>query len=179
MICQMCKHEWCWACNEDFPVHTPECPNYHLYLEILEFQGLNGQEIHHEGWGWFNSGRRASALYWICSFFFLLIIALPLVVLINCLLSPCYTLVMLVSCLRIDRSRFRKCYCIFIVTFLALLLYVSIPVIFCLVTLPQIFIFAVKKILELKQLCKNKCRFYRRLGITPIMNKYFDKIGLR
>lgn len=21
MTCQICGHEWCWACNEDFPVH--------------------------------------------------------------------------------------------------------------------------------------------------------------
>lgn len=31
MICPMCKHEWCWICKQDFPVHTPECPNFHLY----------------------------------------------------------------------------------------------------------------------------------------------------
>ena len=37
MICQMCKHEWCWICKSDFPVHTSECPNYQTYLELLEF----------------------------------------------------------------------------------------------------------------------------------------------
>lgn len=37
MICQVCKHEWCWVCKEDFPVHKEDCPNYHLYLEILDF----------------------------------------------------------------------------------------------------------------------------------------------
>lgn len=37
MICQVCKHEWCWECKEDFPVHLNTCSNYHLFLEILEF----------------------------------------------------------------------------------------------------------------------------------------------
>lgn len=35
MICNLCKHEWCWFCNEDAPIHTSECPFYPEYLKII------------------------------------------------------------------------------------------------------------------------------------------------
>jgi hypothetical protein len=177
MTCQMCKHEWCWQCKEDFPVHTPQCPNYHLYLEILEFQGLQNVELHPSGW--YNYGRRGSVIYWIFSMLFLLILALPTVIIINSLLSPCYSLMMIVSCCHINRTKFRTWWGIILTLFVLILLYCSVPVVLVMVTIPQIVIFAYKKVLELKELCKNKCRYYRKLGVTPIMNKYFDKIGLR
>jgi hypothetical protein len=176
MICQVCKHEWCWICNEDFPVHTSECPNYHLYLEILEFQGLS-EEMHPSGW--YSIEGRGGAAFWIFSTLFLLIIALPLVIVVNVLLSPCYSLLILANCCGLDKSKYKRWWGIILIIFLVIMLYVSVPVVFFMITIPQVVIFAGKKIFELKDLLKHKCRFYSKLGVSPVMNRYFDKIGLR
>lgn len=174
MICKVCKHEWCWICKEDFPVHTPDCPNFQSYLDILEFQGIQANDALHPS-GWFLYGRRRGPCFWIFSTLLLLILGLPVIIIVNVLLSPCYALFMIFKCCKIRRRSAKR---VLIGVFFGLLLYITAPIIFFIVTIPQVAIFAYKKILELKDLCKNRCRQYRHLRVSPIMNSYFSKLGL-
>ncbi|CDW75180.1 ibr domain containing protein [Stylonychia lemnae] len=176
MICKICKHEWCWTCKEDFPVHTPECSNYQFYLEILEFQGLNNNDT--DTWGWYNLGTRHGFTFWLCQLLLLLILGLPLLLLVNVALTPVYLLIMIQTCCSINKQKFKTWWGVIITIFAFLLLYVGIPVIFFILTMPQIVIFTCKIFKELGMLMKNRCRYYRGHSVSPIMNKYFLRIGL-
>ena len=175
MTCQICKHEWCWICKEDFPVHQPTCPNYYQYLEVLEFQGqidFDRMDINM----WFIRSTRSGFFYWLGSVLFLLIIVMPLIILLNVLLTPLYVYFIAVNTFSINRRALRVWYKVIALIFLFLLAYIFVPVIFFVLTLPQIFIFMVKKGKELKELCKNRMRFYHKLNPTPIMRRFLRKI---
>lgn len=176
MICQICRHEWCWICKEDFPVHTPDCQNYPFYLEILEFQGLNPHDL--DKTGWYNLEAFRGPCFWIFSSLFLIILALPFIIAFNVILTPCYMMIIITNKCKLDKARFRKCWCALITVFASIFLYALAPIVFFVITIPQIFIFARKKALELKMLCKNRCKRYRNHGVSPIMNRYLERIGL-
>ena len=60
-----------------------------------------------------------------------------------------------------------------------IILYVTVPFTFVIVTLPQLFFHCAKKMVELKDLCRKRCRRYNRLAITPINNRFLDWIGMK
>ena len=96
----MCKHEWCWICKSDFPVHTSECPNYQTYLELLEFQGLDnfdGDEEINPG-RWFSpTGSSGGLLFLLASTLFLVLVITPCIVVFNILITPVYIFSILVT----------------------------------------------------------------------------------
>lgn len=186
MICQLCKHEWCWICKQAFPVHLSSCPNYHLYLEILSFQGADASQIlegddaiHPNGW-FLYSGGTGGACFWVCSLLFLLILGLPSIVIFNLFVTPVYMLALLFSLCGFRRSSIDGRVCmITMIVFAFLLLYSAAPVVFLIVTLPQIVFHLAKKYHELKDLCRNRCRRYRKLNVTPINNRLLRFIGMQ
>lgn len=134
MICKICNHEWCWICKEDFPVHTPECPNYNFYLEILEFQGLNGIEVGSDAW--YGIGRRHGFFFWLGTFLLLLIVALPLMVAVNAVLTPCYMIIIIVTLCDISKSKMKRWWGVILTIICGILLYLAVPVTFCIITMP-------------------------------------------
>ena len=74
---------------------------------------------------------------------------------------------------------FRSCCGIILLIFAWILLYVAVPIVFVIVTVPIIVVFLYKKLVEMVELLRNKCKSYRRLSVEPAMNKYFDRIGIR
>lgn len=176
MTCFLCKNEWCWECKQDFPVHTPQCAFYFKYLDILEFQGI---EAHPEdGWGWYSIRGNSGPFIFVAFLLLIVIFVLPSLIIVNILITPCYLLMMIRTCCKNCRSCFKRWYCITMMVILGVFLYIGAPVIFLILTIPQIVIFAGKLIFELKDLIKNRCRRYKRLSVSPIMNRYFDALGI-
>ena len=85
---------------------------------------------------------------------------------------------MMSKCFGFNRSVFKKCWLIMLLTFFGVVLFAFAPLVFFVVTIPQILIFFHKKMVELKELCKNRCRFYRELRVGPIMNRHLERIGI-
>lgn len=181
----MCKHEWCWICKQAFPVHTSECPKYDQYLELLHFQGmensmLEGDEsIHPNGWFMY-SGGFGSIWFWFTSFIFLLLVGMPCIVVFNVFVTPVYMLSLMFKCLGLDSSAFKARF--WLVSFLVIafiLLYSTVPIVFFIVTMPQLIFHLAKKVMEMKDLCKNRCRRYRKLSVVPINKRLMRSIGLQ
>ena len=104
MICQMCKHEWCWICKQDFPIHLPECPNYQTYLELLEFQGLDefegDEEISSTRW-FVRTGGSGGIFFLLLSSLFLILVITPCIIIFNILITPVYMLSMIITYCRV------------------------------------------------------------------------------
>lgn len=137
---------------------------------------MNNNEL--DSTGWFHLGGRRTCCFWFWSFLFLLIFAMPLIVAFNMALTPCYLIIMVVKCCKIDKNKFKNWWGVILTILISIILYVAVPVTFFLVTIPQIIIFGMKKLVELKHLMKNRCKFYRNLSVSPIINRYFSRIGL-
>lgn len=78
---------------------------------------------------------------------------------------------LLVTKLNLDINRAmtrRRIWIITVMVLVFILLYVTIPIVFFLVTVPQVMFHIVKKGVEMKDLCKHRCRRYRRLSIEPV-----------
>jgi hypothetical protein len=98
----------------------------------------------------------------------------------NIFITPVYMISLLSKCLNIQLNRIGRRWCLISVLVLFfIVLYVTVPVIFVIVTIPQLFFHLIKKIVELKDLCKKRCRRYNRLAITPVNNRLLDWIGMR
>lgn len=180
MICQVCHHEWCWVCKEDFPVHLQHCPNYQMYLDLLEFQGLNHNEWRHSTRWFFESGVKPRGFFfWLLTSLLLLLLAMPIAIAVNVLITPCLMLMVITARCPNSSTVLRRCYMIPILILILLILYSLCPIVFLIVTCPQIFIYIALKCTELKNLCKNRCRSYRSLSARPILRRYFDRIGIR
>jgi hypothetical protein len=178
MTCQVCKHEWCWICKQDFPVHLSSCANYHQYLEILNFQGNEIEIAMNSNMWYFKSLERRSPLRFILLFFFLLLICLPLIIILNMFGTPCYVLTMYRNWRR-SRSHNRvNCCEMAVIIILFVFLYAFIPVVLIGITIPQIVFFTVKVCVEFGDLCKNRLRYYRKVNIQPVMLRYMRYIYL-
>jgi len=94
---------------------------------------------------WFIRGTRSNACYWLLSVLFLLILALPFMILLNMLLTPCYCYMMINNMCNNDTRKCRRWWVILLLVFGFLALYVFIPVTFLLITVPQVVIFVIKK----------------------------------
>ena len=170
MICQICKHEWCWVCKEDFPVHQPECPNFYLYQELLAFQGMQmsfdgDQSIHPNGWFMY-TGATGSLCFWFVSVLFLFLVCIPCIVVFNILVTPVYMLALIFSIAGLSRSSLNgREWFIFLVVISFILLYSTIPIVFLMVTIPQLTFHLAKKLFEVRDLCKYRCRKYRKLSV--------------
>ena len=191
MICQMCKHEWCWICKSDFPVHTPDCPNYQTYLELLEFQGLEefeGNEELSQGRWFARTGDFGGLCFMMMSTLFLIIVVTPCIVVFNVLITPVYIFSMFLTYCNVDRRFFvRNFWMTFITVFLFISLYCCIPITFIIVTIPQLTFHYVKKCHEIKDLTcgsrndtrTGRCRRYRKLTVNPVNNRLLRCVGLR
>lgn len=179
MICNLCKHEWCWFCNEDAPIHTSECPFYPEYLKIIQFvdeaHSWDNFLIQHPSW--FFQRRQENACHWFCTLL-LVILFLPLIIIANVLITPYYmTCIIENTCLRFW-NRQKKCLkCILVCTFF-FVLYIFVPYTFLVITVPQIVVIITKKVRELFNLCKNKCRKYNRLDPKPVLLRHYIRIRL-
>lgn len=161
MICVICKHEWCWICKQEFPVHLSSCPNYGLYLEILAFQGIDSslvmegdETIHSNGWFMY-SGSTGSLCLWLATSLFLLFLGVPCIIIFNVFITPVYMMAFLFSMCGIRRQNLNGHFWIITLLVLAfIILYVAIPVVFLVVTIPQLIFHLGKKFFEFKDLCR-------------------------
>lgn len=131
----MCRHEWCWICKEDFPVHLSSCPNYQQYLDILVFQGNDLQIAMNSNMWYFKSSQRGSAIIWILTSLLLLLLGLPGIICFNLIATPCLVIAMIQNYHRSKNRRTGKC-CFAILIILGVFMYALAPVIFFIVTVP-------------------------------------------
>ena len=153
MICQMCKHEWCWICKADAPVHTETCPHYPQFLELLEFQGLgvdfnNGEDFSNTK-KWFLRGRRASCLHWFLTVLALIIVVLPLMLVITIIATPILMFTIIGNCCKCNSKKIKLPLLIMIYIATFGIMYAFIPFVLLAIVIPFIIIYVAKKGSEL------------------------------
>lgn len=146
----------------------------------MENSVMEGDEsIHPNGWFMY-SGGSGSLCFWLSSMLFLLLVGTPCIVIFNVFVTPVYMLSLIFKCLGLDHHALKGR--VWLVSFLVLafiVLYVTVPIVLFLVTLPQLSFHFAKKMMEIKDLCKHRCRRYRKLSVIPINNRLLRFIGLQ
>jgi hypothetical protein len=110
---------------------------------------------------------------------FLLLVGLPCIATFNVLVTPVYMLALIFKCFNLNHNAFKGRF--WLVSFLVLvfiMLYSAVPLVFFLVTLPQVTFHIAKKVMEMKELCRNRCRRYQKLSVMPVNNRLLRFIGL-
>lgn len=125
------------------------------------------------------TGETGSAFFYFVTILFYFLVVIPCITVFNIFITPVYTLSLIFKCLRVRLTHLNKRFCLIsLLVLFFIVLYMTIPFIFVIVTLPQLFFHFMKKIVELKDLCKKRCRRYNRLAISPVNNRLMDWIGL-
>ena len=99
---------------------------------------------------------------------------MPLMIIITILGTPCFMINIFSNC------RHRKFHCCIYVLFgfFIWIFYVFIPFIFLFVSIPLICFYTLKVCVEFSDLLKNKCKFYRKVNVSPGVEKYFRCIRM-
>ena len=125
------------------------------------------------------TGETGNIFFYLLTVLFYFLVVIPCITVFNIFITPVYTLSLIFKCLHVRLHRLnRRFFLISLLVLFFIVLYVTIPFIFIIVTLPQLFFHFIKKIVELKDLCKKRCRRYNRLAISPINNRLMEWIGL-
>jgi len=85
---------------------------------------------------WFRKRVTSGLPFWLMSFLFAIAIALPLLIAVNILITPCYMFAIVTNIFNINRNRLQKFWIIILLIFVFAILYVFAPVIFLIVTVP-------------------------------------------
>lgn len=128
------------------------------------------------GLWYFRTGARRKFYFWFFMVFLLLIIGLPLYLLCNILGTPCYMIATFANICRPRRTNRRRWLTICYVSFACVIYYIFVPYVLLVITLPNIFFLLIEKLVELKDLCKNRCRFYNEVTTDPVRRRYMRKI---
>lgn len=125
------------------------------------------------------TGETGNAFFYFVTVLFYFLVVIPCITVFNIFITPVYTLSLIFKCLSVRLTHLNKRFCLIsLLVLFFIVLYVTIPFIFVIVTLPQLFFHFMKKIVELKDLCKKRCKRYNRLAIGPVNNRLMDWIGL-
>jgi hypothetical protein len=100
---------------------------------------------------------------------------LPLYIVANIIGTPIYMLVIFFNCANKNFSDLR-CFSKIMVITISLLLYIFIPYVFLIISLPNIAFTFIERLYEIKSLLKNRCKFYLEADIEPLRRKYMKKL---
>ncbi len=128
---------------------------------------------------WFFRGRRATFLHWLLSVLGLIIIVLPVMIILHVVGTPIYMYSIIQNTFHIDTRKTKTPVLVLTYVFTFFLLYVFVPYIIMAVVVPLIVIFTAKKISELIQLCKNKCKYYHKLDPSSIITRHMRRINFK
>jgi hypothetical protein len=125
------------------------------------------------------TGGSGGPCFWLASFLVLLVLGMPCIIVFNVFVTPVYMFGLLFWLFGVRRQRIDGRVCMMTVMgFTFVLLYSAVPIIFFIVTLPQLTFHFAKKYHELKDLCRSRCRRYRKLTISPVNNRLMRFIGV-